>query len=103
MKLLNLVRERISEDWRETDIFLVEDSVVNPEEALRNAVRDYMQTEEGKQSILNSCKDFNWGDAMMDVPNEYLNLYGIYKMVDDVETIIVNQDEILFPEIQELV
>lgn len=103
MKLLNLVRERESENWSTTDLFLVEDSVDNAEEALRNAIKDYLKTKEGKISIKNSCYDFNWGDAMMDVPNEYLNKYGIYRMIDDTETIIVNQDEILFPEIQESV
>lgn len=36
---------------------------------------------------------------MMYVPNEYFNKYGIYKMIDDTETILVNQDEILFPEL----
>ena len=74
MRVVNIVRERISEEWTTTDSFLVEDRVSNPEEALRNAVRDYMQSEEGN---------------------------GLQFCHQEIETIVVNQDEILFPELQE--
>ena len=103
MKLLNLVRERESENWSTTDLFLVEDSIDNEEEALRNAIEDYLKTREGKKSIKKSSFKFNWEDAVTDVPNKFLNKYGIYRLIDETKTITVNQDEILFPKMQESV
>lgn len=101
MRVVNIVRERISEEWTTTDSFLVEDRVSNPEEALRNAVRDYMQSEEGKKDIVDSNYDFNWGDVMMNITDEYLKPHGLQFCHQEIETIVVNQDEILFPELQE--
>lgn len=100
MRIINMVRERASENWSTTDSFIIEDHVTNPEEAIRNAIKDYLETEEGKKSVEFAFGDFNWGDAMMDVKDEYFEKYGIRRCEEDVETIIVNQDEILFPEIQ---
>lgn len=101
MRILNIVRERKCENWSTTDSFLINDDVLNPEEAMRNAIKDFMQSEQGKKSINYACGDFNWGDAMMDITDEFLKPHGIYRYQEDIETVLVNQDEILFPEIQE--
>lgn len=103
MRILNVVRERNSEGWSTIDSFLVEDYVVNSEEALRNAVKDYIQSEEGKQDVIDTNGDFNWGDAMMGITDDFLAPYGLRICCNEVETIFVNQDEVLFPEIQDKV
>lgn len=100
MKVINFVRERNSENWSTTDSFLVEDFVKNPEEAIRNAVKDFMQTTEGKQVVKDACGDFNWGDAIMYITDDCLISHGLRRYNEDIETIIVNQDEILYPDIQ---
>ena len=101
MKLLNLVRERRCENWSSIESFLVEDYVKNPEEALRNAVEDFMKSEEGKKAIEYACGDFNWGVVAANITDEFLKPHGLMWFKNDIETVSVNQDEVLFPEIQE--
>lgn len=72
-----------------------------------------MNTEDGREEIKRTHEDFNWGDAMMRVPEETWNKHGIYSAPRDKspsdlglvisseyphETIRVNQDEILIPD-----
>lgn len=89
-----LIRERKSENQIWANNFIVEDEVKNPEEALRNAVKDYLATEEGKEAIKETCEDFNWGDVFTYIPEEFLEKYGIHYSWAS-ETSIVNQDEVL--------
>lgn len=100
MKILNLVRERKAENWSVTDSFWVEDFVENPEEALRNAVKDFMISEDGKDGIIYACGDYNWGDAISGITDEFLIPHGLRWYNEDVITVIVNQDELLYPDIQ---
>lgn len=97
MKIINLIRERISEDELWVDTFLAEDWVNNPEEALRNAVTDFLKTEQGLESMKESFYDYNWGDFVNDVPKDILSKYGLAVSDSHLETINikVNQDEIL--------
>lgn len=95
MYVVNLVRERACENEMWIDTFLADDSVEDPEQALREAVKEFLSTEEGKQAISYTCHDFNWGDAVSFVPEEIWAKYGLkfqtFKSVD----IKVNQDEVL--------
>ena len=81
MRILNVVRERNSEGWSTIDSFLVEDYVVNSEEALRNAVKDYIQSEEGKQDVIDTNGDFNWGvgNSLIKSTQIYTNLIILHK------------------------
>lgn len=101
MKIVSFVRERKSEIWKTTDSFLVEDYVENAEEAMRAAVKDFMNTTEGQNSVKNACGDFNWGDVMNDITDECLMAHGLQRCNKDINTIFINQDEILNPEIQD--
>lgn len=102
-RLVNFTRERRSENWRMTDYFVAEDSVSNPEEALRKAVYDYLFTKDGQWMITYSCGDFSWGDAVMSMTDECLHKYGMerltefrdYKFSGQPVDILVNQDEVL--------
>lgn len=102
MRRLNVVRERKSDNWTAYAWFVVEDSVKEPEVALRNAVKDFLKSDKGKKSIQYACGDFNWGDAIANITDEFLHPHGL-QWSDEAETIVVNQDEILFPDIQEAV
>ena len=67
-------------------------------ERLRAAVAEYLATPNGKQAIIDTNYDFNWGDAISSVPDEIWNKYGLSLVEDDRETIDLDQDEILCPE-----
>ena len=100
MKTVVMIRERKSENQVFENTFFVEDHVTDPERAFRLAVEAYLKTPEGKQAIENACSDYNWGDAIATVPEEILNQYGIYEGTE-ATFIYVNQDERLFPELQD--
>ena len=101
MRMLNVIRERKSEDWRVSDSFLVDDRVENPEQALRNAVKDFMQSEDAVEAIKYAGGDFNWGDAIMSITDEYLMPHGLRSADSDAQTVFLNQDEVLFSDIQQ--
>lgn len=96
MYIVNLIRERASENQIWIDTFQVDDSVTNPELALRNAVQEFLATEEGKKALEYTTKDFNWGDAVVYVPEEIWAKHGLkFQEVKSVD-IKVNQDEVLY-------
>lgn len=103
-EIVALVRERSSENEKWTDYFLVENAE-NPEENFRAAIREYLLTDVGTESIKATSEDFNWGDSVLYVPDHIWNKHGI-REIEDGEKIVfshpfvieVNQDEILIPE-----
>lgn len=102
-KILALVRERNWEDARWIDYFTIDEDQ-NPEQSLRTAVREFLLTKDGTEAIKASSEDFNWGDAVMHVPDETLKRHGIAPLTEGQivifsEPIIVEvvQDEILIP------
>jgi hypothetical protein len=98
MYIVNLIRERSCENEQWVDTFEVEDRVTDPEMALRIAVECFLATLEGKKMIEYTGNDFNWGDAIMSVPEKVWNHFGLrLKMVKSVD-IKVNQDEVLCKE-----
>lgn len=100
---INLVRERRLPRGTEmyVDTFEVEDGVKDPEQALRDAVKQFLKTEEGKKMIEYSAGDFNWGDAVMSVPNEVWKAHGLTMVETGIQDIVVNQDEVLCEEEEE--
>lgn len=100
MKILNLTRERKSEGWSSSDFLLAEDYVKNPEEALREAVKDFMSSKDGKVIVGHSCGDFNWGDLINVITDEILEVHGLYRCNRDIFNITVSETEVLYPDIQ---
>ena len=97
MRHTTLVRERpngLEQDiW--TDTFAHECSVNEVEQRLRDAVNEYLQTDEGKHQIELTCNDFNWGDAIMYVPQAIWQRHGLTLSAPVTMSIRVRQDEIL--------
>jgi len=105
-QLVALTRERKSERWSQTDYFVMEDNIKNPEEALRIAIYTYLLTEDAKDMIDYTCGDFNWGDAVMSIDEKVLKAFGIehkndhkqYQLSGPIVEIKVNQDEVLIED-----
>ena len=108
-----IIRERPSEHEVWSDEFWVDATKVPTIERFKAAVQDYLKTPEGKQDIIMTSEDFNWGDAMMYVPTEAWNKYGIYpaetgRTLNEMGLIYksnlmhftckVDQDEVLIPD-----
>lgn len=108
-----LFRERYSEDERWSDDFWVDATKIPSAELFKAAIEEYLKTPEGLKVISDTCEDFNWGDAVLYVPNEIWHKYGIYPFEynkspfdmglspadhNNDYCILVNQDEILIPE-----
>lgn len=105
-QLVALTRERRSERWSQTDYFVMDDNIKNPEEALRIAIYTYLFTEDAKDMIDYTCGDFNWGDAITTVDEKVLKAFGIehksdhkqYQLSGPIVEIKVNQDEVLIED-----
>lgn len=103
-QLVILIRERDWEIKKWSDLFIISNSA-NPEQSFRDAIKDYLLTEEGIKLIKQTSEDFNWGDAIMYIPERVWNKFGI-KSISEGEntaisnpiTLIVEQDEVLIPE-----
>lgn len=104
-----LTRERRWENMSWDDYFIVtnveDESDAAIERVLRDVVASYLATHAGEQSIEDSSRDFNWGDVMMDIPDDFWNGNGIEVaggVVDFVPGtivyLVVNQDELLFED-----
>lgn len=111
--LVNIIRERPSENEAWSDAFWVDARKTPSPDLFRAAVQDYLSTGDGHISIQRSSEDFNWGDAIMDVPDSFWNLHGIYPVDHDRSPremglaptpncnpidFKVDQDEILIPD-----
>lgn len=95
MYIVNLIRERASEQEIYVDTFHVNDSVKDPEKALRDAVKEFLNTGEGIRSVSYTSNDFNWGDAINDVPDRIWAKHGLKFCSVNAVNIKVDQDEIL--------
>lgn len=102
MRQLHLTRNRAWTQQKYTDTFLIEDHIEDPEKALRAAVKNYLNTKDGKDAVIHSIGDFNWGNVITSIDDASLNKQGIYRTTNtDAIFIEVNQDEVLFHEVQE--
>lgn len=67
------------------------------EAAMRAAVAEFLQTDDGKQAVQHAAGRFNWGDAITYIPDDVWNRHGIYvKSSPEVDTeVVLNHNEIL--------
>ena len=98
MKIVNLIRERREDNESWVDTFEVEDSIMNVEASFRAAVKNFLGTDQGKEEVARTMSDFNWGDAMLVIPDEIWSKHGIHRVHSNVCDVIVNQDETLCTE-----
>lgn len=68
------------------------------EKAMREAIAEFLATSEGKECSEGCCDDFNWGDAVTEVPDEIWAKHGL-RLENSVKghDIIVDQDEVFHP------
>lgn len=117
VNLVNIIRERPSENEEWINSFWVDAKQVPSVDLFRAAVSDFLRTKDGVQAIKDSCNDFNWGDAMLYVPQEIWKKHGIYPVDlmhppkemglaptpnNNPMTFTVDQDELLFDPSQEV-
>ena len=83
----------IEEDYYSVCLYEVTiDDDVDLEEAIRAAVRQFVETEEGKAYLEEIYGDiFNWGDACIEIPDEILKEHGIHS-IDELK---LNRDGIV--------
>lgn len=67
-------------------------------DAVRNAVKEYLHTEEGKETYGYNCRCFNWADFDVHVPNSICLKYGFEKMETSGKNLTVDWDEQLADE-----
>lgn len=89
------MRRRDIEGELWVDSFLADDSVKNPELSIRSAVKEFLSTEVGKKAVKETMHDFNWGDAVIYVPEKIWNKYGLKFMDVTNVNVPVCQDEVL--------
>ena len=61
--------------------------------AVKNASREFIQTELGRSLYAYNCYCFNWGDFWNNVPNEICEKYGFKKIDSGVSNFQVNLNE----------
>jgi hypothetical protein len=85
-----------------SEIIEVQDQVDNVEEALRAAVKEYLQTEDGQDDISRTGY-FDWGSAFTYVPDEIWEKHGLNVQRSEVitETVDLNENEDLTELIKE--
>lgn len=69
-------------------------------DVVRNAVKEYLHTEEGKETYEYNCRCFNWADFDTHVPNSICLKYGFEKMEASGENLTVDWDEQLADEVE---
>ena len=107
--LVRIRREGLNEDvW--TDSFCVPANLGPADAALldylRDVIRSYLDTPNGRDAAERSCYDFNWGDVVQEIPDEFWNQYDIHPLragsapflCSNATALLVNQDEVLCDE-----
>ena len=100
-KILNV----IIQDWSDfsnnknqwVESFEIREDVQNPETALRNAVKEFVNsgTEESEKALDYACGGYNWGDVCISVPDEIFVKHGLTRICKDTVNVFVDHDEIL--------
>lgn len=104
-KLIILTQNRAFESAHWTNVFIA-DLNVNAEEALREAAREYLHTDEGHERIKETFGKYNWGDFVLHVSESILSRHGISKMhisetymvTGRIDQVFVDYDEVLVDE-----
>jgi hypothetical protein len=76
-------------------IFVFEHSVTieDPEKAARDAIFAFVDTDDGRETVVENNYDFNWGDAAQEMDERDWAKFGL-KLVDTIKAdIVVNHDE----------
>lgn len=97
-KFVNLIiNDRGNEAASMVVTYKIEDGISDPEQALRDAIKDFVTsgTEEAKSALREACGCFNWGDAIIRVPDNYFIKHGLAPFQQDAEDVFVDHDEIL--------
>lgn len=64
----------------------------------RNAIKAYLNSEEGRKHAARVNFDFNWGDAV-EIPDEFFRAQGLIRLPDEEELIVpVDHDEVFRPD-----
>ena len=102
-QIIILRRKRHWENAKWDDYFIAKGEI-DPEKAMRDAIREFLLTSEGLNAIEETSNDFNWGDAMVYIPEKLWNKHGLETLYEEdrVTTgipidIVVDQDEVLIP------
>lgn len=66
---------------------------LNVERAIKDACKDYLNTEEGKKVLADNSGYFNIGDFMLNVPDEICKKYGFVKVDVTATQFVINEDE----------
>lgn len=77
---------------------LLNDNVILSD--IRQAVRNYLDTEDGKEANERACNDFNWGDVLTEVPDEVFKAIGLTPIEPPMADIVINveHDEVFCSE-----
>ncbi len=67
-------------------------SVLDPRQAIAKAVKDYLQTKDGKEVAAGNGGDFNYGDAANHIPDHILKRHGILELELHAESWSDNHD-----------
>lgn len=116
MKKVNLIRNIKTSygEWTESSTYLVNKSVKCPMSSFKEAIKEFLLSEDGKDLLIVFKNMLDWGDIVFNINQSVLNKHGFYPLnfsfVKNCETcsnsgthcldIIVNDGEILFPDIQ---
>lgn len=96
VRYVKLTRMRCGESEAYTDLLEVDDSIKDAETAIRTAIKEFLSTPDGMDAMVDSCDDFNWGDAIMYVPDEIWAKHGLRIIPEPMYvSIYVSQDEVL--------
>jgi len=95
-RIVAIVRLQHEEELIGLDLFLADDEVTDPAQAARDAVAEFLATDEGKK-IVERTIDFDWGHAMVYVPEDIWRKHGLLWPVDGQQAVVVvvDQDESL--------
>jgi len=73
------------------------DNGLNLVKQMRCAVERFLDTADGKRMIIETNNDFNWGDALLKIPDKFWNDFGIeinsVQVVED--SLHLDHDEVL--------
>lgn len=93
--IISLVYEKTN-DVKTTIIEFELSAGCDADKSFRAAIQEYLKTKQGKTVAQENGNDFNWGDAMLCVPNEIWEKHGL-KMLDSKPVVYsVNHDENLY-------
>lgn len=99
MKLVNLVIEDVSDPFNRKvwilTFILLNGSIEQAEKIVRETVREYLKTPEGKRDMEYSGGAYNWGDVASTIPASFWEEHGLKPMNHTAADLWVDHDEVL--------